>query len=100
MALGCGGACGCGGGCSEPAGPPMGNFGAFGYAMAPDGVPISLDLPGYEAVTGSTPGFNAPGDGALTPGVTGSGLDTKLFGCPVWIWAVAAGLVLFDRRGR
>lgn len=101
--LGCG--CGCKGSSAENF-PPIGSTGRFGFPMAPDGVPISLDLPGYEAVTGTIPGFNAPIDGAAAPGGA-SALDSvnavamrPVLGCPLWVWVVAAGLVMWERGTR
>ena len=91
-------------GCGCDAKTTYGNSGSFGYPMGPDGVPVSLDLPGYQAVPGTIPGFNAPRDGtsaasgAAPP--AGSIASQTLLGCPLWVWALAAGLVLLEGRKR
>lgn len=102
MGLGCG--CGCNGAGGCGGGAPVGSSGSFGYAMSPDGVPISRDLPGYQAVRGTTVGFNADLPDATAPTAAASpaqGLTLPVLGCPLWIWLAAAGLVLIsERKGR
>lgn len=99
--------CTCGGACGKGQGVDLsaGSTGSFGYAMSADGVPISKELPGYQAVPGSTPGFNAPlGDPAGVP-TSGDGafpgfLTEPFLGCPAWVWLIAGAVVLMERKGR
>lgn len=97
--------CTCAGACGKGQGVDLsaGSSGSFGYAMSADGVPISKDLPGYQAVSGSIPGFNAPMDPAAAAG-PGDGfpgfLTETVLGCPAWVWLVAGAVVLMERKGR
>lgn len=99
------GGCSCAGACGKGEGVDLsaGSSGSFGYAMSADGVPISKDLPGYQAVAGNTPGFNSPLDptaGVPTIDAFPGFLTEPVLGCPAWVWLIAGAVVLMERKGR